>query len=142
MFLDNLPGLPDNISPNRRGDGYWIAFALTRTWLLDYLTEVPTLRLFIVKVSHHFSRVEMYNFLSLSLSLQLGLSRFIAHNLPKHALIIEVDEDGRILRSFHDDGGKVLGSISHVLDLGDRLLLGSYEAPYAAVLAIDTQTKT
>ena len=50
MFLDNLPGLPDNISPNIRGDGYWIAFAATRTIFTDYMAQLPTLRALIVKV--------------------------------------------------------------------------------------------
>ena len=69
--------------------------------------------------------------------LQLHLARFIAHRLPKHTLVIEVDTAGRILRSLHDPGGRVLESVSHVLDLGDRLLLGSYEAPHAAVLTLE-----
>ena len=50
IFLDNLPGLPDNISPNSRGDGYWVAFAHSRTWFTDYMVQRPTLRLAMVKV--------------------------------------------------------------------------------------------
>ena len=80
----------------------------------------------------------VYIHLLFSPSLQLRLVHFVAHSLPKHALIIEVDSEGNILRSFHDKGGHRLQSISHVLDLGDRLLLGSYEAPYAAVLSLNT----
>ena len=67
---------------------------------------------------------------------QLGLAELLAHYLPRHTLVIEVDLDGRIVRSLHDKGGRVLRSVSHVLDLGDRLLLGSYEAPHAAVLSL------
>lgn len=115
VFLDNLPGLPDNISPNARMDGYWVAFAVTRTWLSEFIVELPWLR---------------------RLTVKLGLAHQIAHFLPKHALIIEIDSIGH---SFHDKGGMVLGSVSHVLDLGDRLLLGSYEAPHAAILSLNAQ---
>ena len=49
-FIDNLPGLPDNITPSRRGN-YWVAFAVTRKLpLTDKLTELPWLRALIVKV--------------------------------------------------------------------------------------------
>ena len=50
VFIDNLPGLPDNISPNSRGDGYWVAFAVTRTRLMDYMALLPPLRSLVVKV--------------------------------------------------------------------------------------------
>ena len=50
VFIDNLPGLPDNVSPNSRGDGYWVAFAVTRTWLMDRLAQLPSLRSLAVKV--------------------------------------------------------------------------------------------
>lgn len=72
-----------------------------------------------------------------SLCLQLGLARPMVHYFPKHALVLELNSGGDIVRSLHDQGGWVLGSISHVLDLGDRLLLGSYEAPHAAVLTLN-----
>ena len=174
VFIDNLPGLPDNISPNARGNGYWVSFAVTRTWLTDYMAGLPTLRWLIVRVNvKQFLKCEhimvkkfrfaqlcsnqkfcrtlqnlmVIKFLMLPVFLdsrtfccflQLGLARVIAHSLPKHALVLELDSSGSIVRSLHDDGGRVLGSISHVLDLGDRLLLGSYEAPYGAVLQLDS----
>ena len=51
VFIDNLPGLPDNVTPNLRGDGYWVAFAATRkNALIDRITELPRLRSLIVKV--------------------------------------------------------------------------------------------
>ena len=85
-------------------------------------------------VSHDALTVMIYH----SALLQLHLAQLIAESAPKHALIFEVDSQGQITRSLHDQGGHVLhGAISHVLDLGDRLLLGSYEAPHAAVVPLD-----
>ena len=72
-------------------------------------------------------------------SLQLHLANFIARIFPKHGLIIEVNPQGQIVRSLHDEGGEVIESVSQVLDLGDRLLLGSYEAPYGAVVSLNNQ---
>ena len=49
VFVDNLPGIPDNISPSASG-GYWVAFALVRSSMLDSLTTLPSIRNLIVKV--------------------------------------------------------------------------------------------
>ncbi len=51
VFAENLPGLPDNISPSASG-GYWVAIAFPRQFkLFDSLTEWPSVRTFIAKVS-------------------------------------------------------------------------------------------
>ena len=50
VFAENLPGLPDNISPSSSG-GYWLGVAVTRqSRLLDIFNELPFLRTLIVKV--------------------------------------------------------------------------------------------
>lgn len=50
VFVDNLPGLPDNIKPSLRG-GYWVALAVVRLYgLLDTMASLPGLRSFIAKV--------------------------------------------------------------------------------------------
>ena len=50
VFAENLPGLPDNISPSSSG-GYWLGVAITRqSRLIDFLTRFPFVRSLIVKV--------------------------------------------------------------------------------------------
>lgn len=50
-FSDNLPGIPDNISPSSSG-GYWVGFAFVRVSdVLDTLTMLPAIRSVIAKVS-------------------------------------------------------------------------------------------
>ena len=66
--------------------------------------------------------------------MQLHILPLIEAVLPKHGLAVELDHNGQIVRSLHDKGGSVITSISHVLDLGDRLILGSYYAPYIVML--------
>ena len=38
VFVDNLPGAPDNISPSSSG-GYWVGIAVVRTSLMDLLAD-------------------------------------------------------------------------------------------------------
>lgn len=50
-FIDNLPGLPDNISPSFHGN-YWVAFAATRKLpIVDIMSQMALLRGLLVKVS-------------------------------------------------------------------------------------------
>lgn len=50
IFADNLPGLPDNITPSS-GGGYWVGLGAVRdNGLLDMLVERPWLRLLGYKV--------------------------------------------------------------------------------------------
>lgn len=48
--MDNLPGVPDNISPSSSG-GYWVGIALVRYPLTDLLADTFSfMRSVIVKV--------------------------------------------------------------------------------------------
>ena len=59
VFVENLPGLPDNISPSASG-GYWVGFAIARhTPPVEILTELPILRTLIAKVRD--LQLENYN---------------------------------------------------------------------------------
>lgn len=62
---------------------------------------------------------------------------FLMKLIQKHAMIIELDSSGRIVRSLHDPKGLVTTSVSSVLDLGDKLLLGSYFAPYIVTTTME-----
>lgn len=66
--------------------------------------------------------------------LQLGLVPVIERLLPHHAMVVELNPAGEVVRSFHDQGGDVTTSVSHVLDMGDKLLIGSYHAPFLLLL--------
>lgn len=53
MFVENMPGLPDNIRLSSSG-GYWVAMAAVRPnpgfSLLDFLSEKPWIKRMIFKV--------------------------------------------------------------------------------------------
>ena len=53
LFIENLPGLPDNIRSRREG-GYWLGIAGIRRWpfsLLDFLGPYPRIKKILTKVS-------------------------------------------------------------------------------------------
>ena len=54
--------------------------------------------------------------------------------LPAYGLILEVDTDGTILRSYHDPKGAVVTEASEVIDLEDRLYIGSYHSRHIVEL--------
>ena len=56
---------------------------------------------------------------------------------PNYGLILELDRNGGITRSFHDPAGSVVpGHISEVYDDGDQLYLGSYQSPFLGKLRL------
>lgn len=53
---------------------------------------------------------------------------------PKHGLLVELNENGQITRSFHDPTASVIFGISEVHDDGDVLYFGSYKSPFVGKL--------
>ena len=49
---------------------------------------------------------------------------------PKHGLLLELNENGQISRSFHDPTGSVVPGMSEVHDDGDVLYMGSHKSPF------------
>lgn len=61
---------------------------------------------------------------------QLGLIPTFERLAPKHGLVLELDASGQIKQSLHDQSGDVTYATSHILELEDRLLIGSYFEPF------------
>ncbi len=68
--------------------------------------------------------------LYLCMLLQLGLVSIAESLVPKHGLVLELDNGGHIVRSLHDQEGLTTHATSHILDLQDQLLIGSYFEPF------------
>ena len=76
IFVDNLPGLPDNLRPSSRpGGGYWVAFAVIRhpdmwsmwdltanhPWIKRIMASVSyTLAAFLFNICHQFKFTENF----------------------------------------------------------------------------------
>ncbi|HEV3304770.1 MAG TPA: SMP-30/gluconolactonase/LRE family protein [Planctomycetaceae bacterium] len=101
VFVDNLPGYPDNITSNRHGT-FWLALVTVRNETGDWLSPHPFLKNTLAKLPRMF--------------------------LPKpqpYGFVIKLDETGRILESFQDPSGKHLPAITSAFEHDGSLYLGS-----------------
>ncbi|BHF72360.1 hypothetical protein SprV_0401542400 [Sparganum proliferum] len=119
IFADNLPGLPDNVNRSPRG-GYWISLSVPRYQgspsIVDLLSNWPTVR------------KSLYTVFPSKFLLYVG-------SLKKHALIVRVDENGKVLESLHDTSGHIY-NVADVCEEDGVLWLGSYRANFIGRLKI------
>jgi len=82
VFVDGLPGFPDGVAASGRGT-FWVAMFTVRNPAGDFLAPRPLLKKMVA-----------------------NLPRALWPKPAKYGLVIEVDEQGKILQSLHDpDGG-------------------------------------
>ena len=120
VFIENLPGLPDNIRLSSTGN-YWIAFAAVRhigqPTLLDRLRNWPRLRILLSYIPNALKYIQRF--------------------LPKYGLVIEVDKtEGHIVRSLHDPEGLAVPSASQVTEYNNHLYFGSYYLHHIGVFQL------
>jgi sugar lactone lactonase YvrE len=101
VFLDNLPGFPDNITSNGRGT-FWLALFTVRNDSADWLAPRPFVKSVLAK-----------------------LPRFLWPKPEPYAFVIKLDEQGRILDSFQDPSGKRLFAVTSAFERDGTLYLGS-----------------
>ena len=54
-----------------------------------------------------------------------------------YSIIVEIDQNGKVLRSLHDPDGAAIVGASQVTELSDgRLVIGSYLGPNAAIVTL------
>jgi sugar lactone lactonase YvrE len=98
-LIENLPGAPDGIRTSPKCT-YWIALPGKRSDLVDNLHKLPLLKDFISMLP----------------------ASWWMHFEP-YGLVIEVDKDGKILRSLHDPTGRIY-MISNATQKDDNLYMG------------------
>nr|XP_025959975.1 adipocyte plasma membrane-associated protein isoform X3 [Dromaius novaehollandiae] len=112
MFVENMPGFPDNIRLSSSG-GYWVAMSAVRPnpgfSMLDFLSEKPWIKRMIFKLLS-----------------QETLTKFV----PKYSLVIELSETGSYRRSFHDPNGVTVPYVSEAHEHNGYLYLGSFRSPF------------
>jgi sugar lactone lactonase YvrE len=101
IFIDNLPGFPDNISSNRKGT-FWLALFTVRNDVVDKLHPFPLLKAQMSKLPKVFwPKPKPYGF------------------------VLALDENGKITQSLHEPTGNHLKEITSAREYGDFLYLGS-----------------
>jgi hypothetical protein len=108
IFIDNLPGYPDNISYNWR-DRFWLAIAAPRHPLVDALATKPFLR--------------------------KAISRIPASLQPKpvrHCLVLALDLNGSVVADLQYKGSDAYWKITSACEFGNWLYCGSVDEPAIA----------
>lgn len=101
LFMDNLPGFPDNISGNGRGV-FWLALFTVRNPVADAMHPYPFLKA------------------------QLSKLPKIFWPRPKpYGLVLAINENGQVVESLHEPSGKHLREITSARQYGEFLYLGS-----------------
>ncbi|XP_024522779.1 protein STRICTOSIDINE SYNTHASE-LIKE 5-like [Selaginella moellendorffii] len=113
VFIDNLPGHPDNIRHNGQ-DRFWIGLVAGRTRLTDTLMKIAPLK--------HI------------LALPGVLQKISASS--KMAKVLAVGQDGVPLAFYEDPTGKLIALVTTALEVGDYLYLGNLARNYVGKLKL------
>ncbi|XP_021947309.1 adipocyte plasma membrane-associated protein isoform X1 [Folsomia candida] len=135
IFIDGLPGSPDNIRSNGKGRIYLSLVAprySNKLGIMDKLGPYPLVRKFLLRlmclVKAILSGIQAVGSIEYVDKAQywLGHLELAASLFPRHGLVLELDEAGAIISSFQSAEGKV-GSISEfsIDDEGKYAYLGS-----------------
>jgi sugar lactone lactonase YvrE len=111
VLHDNLPGFPDNLSTSPRGT-FWVPLPDLRNRALDLLLPHPRLR-----------------------GLVARLPEPLQPQPERYGLVLEMGENGRILRALHDPTGRI-AMITGAREHRGRLYLGSLSEPTVAVVTL------
>jgi sugar lactone lactonase YvrE len=101
VITENLPGFPDNLSVSPRGT-VWVAMASTRKRLLDMAHPYP------------FAKDAL-----------ASLPKSLRPKAVRWGFVLEVDADGRPLRSLQDPSGDVVDAITSAEEREGHLWLGT-----------------
>lgn len=137
VFIEGIPGIPDNLTPDE--DGLWIALVVTADpeypMLPQSLTKLPHVRKFLLRLINLIE--SPFNFISRvypnpytkKIAYSIGSFTSFSFLYPDRKTIIRSDWSGKIIGSLHGFD-KTLSTISHVMEFGDFLYLGSPYADY------------
>ncbi|KAI9191449.1 hypothetical protein LWI28_008579 [Acer negundo] len=117
IFVQNLPGGPDNI--NLAPDGsFWIAIVELRSSVLDFVHTS--------KASRHLLAAfpKWYELIS---------------PVRRKSTVINVAADGSMIRKFQDPNGKVMSFVTSVIELEDHLYLGSLNSNFIGKLPLKVE---
>ena len=101
LFIDNLPGLPDNLSFNGQ-DRFWVALYSPRTPLLDGFAGYPLMRKIMVRALI-----------------------VVPKPIERKAFVLGLDVNGKVIANLQDGSSGNYSPITTAREYGDWLYLGS-----------------
>lgn len=132
VFVEGLPGLPDNLTPD--AEGIWVPLIMAADNEhpngYNMFANFPSIRLFLARLLSLFELPFRLINNAFPNKLAQKFIHFIGHGesmlllSPKRSTIVRIDWNGNIVGSLHGTD-KSAGAISHVLEFNDYLYLGS-----------------
>ncbi|MBC3209399.1 SMP-30/gluconolactonase/LRE family protein [Pseudomonas sp. SWRI111] len=117
LFIENLPGLPDNLSFNG-SDRFWVALYAPRNALLDGTAGHPFVRKMIVRAL-----------------------TVLPKPVEKRGFVLGLDVDGKVIANLQDASSGNYSPITTVREYGQWLYFGSLKATHMGRLALDAALK-
>ncbi|KAK7328800.1 hypothetical protein VNO77_22922 [Canavalia gladiata] len=113
-FIDNLPGGPDNI--NLAPDGsFWIALLQLTSEGLEFV---------------HYSKITKHLLASFPRLINL------VNGVKKKAIVVNVAPNGKIIRKFDDDDGKMITFVTSAMEFEGHLYLGNLNSNFIGKLPL------
>lgn len=138
VFADNLPGCPDNLTPDENGLWAAIPIASDRDSMVFFqkLSQYPHIRKFLARVLYYsstlFKKLYVNTKMEAFKTIAMGIDSFSTFMplFPKRSSILRFDWNGKLIASYHSFDGY---SYTHVLDTHDgKLYLGSFTNDFIA----------
>ncbi len=132
VFIDGLPGSPDNLMTNERGILISLPVAIDKNHpaLEHILCSYPTIRKFLLRLIElllmpfRFINSFYPNYFTNTFSREFGGMGQLKFLFPSRKTVVLVDWEGNILEAYHGSDGS-LGTTTHALQRGDFLYLGT-----------------
>ncbi|XP_020799859.1 adipocyte plasma membrane-associated protein isoform X1 [Drosophila serrata] len=135
VFVDGLPGLPDNLTPD--AEGIWVPLGVAADSenpnMFAILSPHPRLRFFLARLMalmqlpfRYLNQVYPNTVVDRLFHL---FTEWVSRNTPSRTTVVRVDWNGNIVRSLHGFDRSSAG-ISHVLEFEGHLYMGSPFNPY------------
>lgn len=105
-FIDNLPGFPNGISIREDGS-YWLGFSTKRNDVLDNIHAKPGIK-----------------------KLVYGLPNWLQPKPEKFGMVMNISQDGKILKSLFDTKGTVMPEAGAVKEYKGYLYMGGDVVPH------------
>jgi sugar lactone lactonase YvrE len=112
VFIDNLPGFPDNISFNGR-DRFWLAIAAPRHPLVDRLADKVRLRKVVSRIP-----------------------AWIQPKPKRHSMVFALDLDGKVIVNAQHSGAGAYWKITSAVESGQWLYCGSVDEACIARISL------
>lgn len=144
VFIDGLPGAPDNVSYD--SDSIWVALASAaddeHPMIPHIIAEYPKIRKFVGRLLElmpfQFVNSVFPNRLTIFFCREFASMDMITFILPPRRSVVRLDWNGKVVQSFHGFD-KSAGSTTHVMKLDDYLYFGSVTSNFIARVKISVQ---